>query len=146
MTAPLTASDASSAPIAPPVTWGETVARHLLDERACPVCHAALQGGCCARCGSDLRGTIGITVWESSLAAATALRARDALLRRIPIVSPGSAPASASVVAPAALSRPASSSPAPSRPASSPPTPPVGAAPRGGEADPQGSATLQSVL
>ncbi|MCI1019178.1 hypothetical protein HWD99_11115 [Microbacterium sp. C5A9] len=133
MRAPVTASTSTGATTAP-VTWGESVARHLLDERACPVCHAELHAGCCPRCGSDLRGTIGITVWESSLAAATALRARDALLRRIPIVSPASATSSAVASA------------VPSRTASSPPTPPVGGAARGGEVDPQGSATLQSVL
>ncbi|WP_194765107.1 SCO7613 C-terminal domain-containing membrane protein [Microbacterium sp. UFMG61] len=143
MTVPLTASDASAAPVAPSVTWGETVARHLLDERACPVCHTALQCGCCARCGADLRGTIGVTVWESSLAAATALRAREELLRRIPVVRAAAVSARSHASAPAA---PASGAPASSLRASSPPAPPVGGSPRGGDADPQGSATLQSVL
>lgn len=154
MTAPVTASASgasSTASPTPPISWGESVARHLLDERACPVCHAALEGGCCPRCGSDLRGTVGIAVWESSLAAATALRAREELLHRVPVVghapvvhhaSTGAAPPSASASAsPSASARPASA-----RPASSPPEPPRDAGDHGGQPDPQGSATLQSVL
>lgn len=133
---------------APAVSWGETVARHLLDERACPVCHAGLQGGCCPRCGSDLRGTIGVTVWESSLAAATALRAREELLRRIPVTSPAGDAASAPSPVPSPVQwtvrSPGTTGAAPA--SVSPPTPPAGGAPRGGAADPQGSATLQSVL
>lgn len=125
------------------LTWGESVARHLLDERACPVCHALLQGGCCARCGSDLRGTVGVAVWESSLAAASAIRAREELLRRIPVAGPapshGEEPGRRPSTAPSSL-----------RPAPPDAGPPEGPPPRtrvqDAEADPQGSATLQSVL
>nr|WP_201471242.1 hypothetical protein [Microbacterium hydrocarbonoxydans] len=137
MTAPLPPSQ-NAAPPALPTTWGESIARHLLDERACPVCHGALRGGCCPCCGSDLRGTVGVAVWESSLAAATALRARDELLRRIPVAASATGTPDEPVHAPVAAAPAAAAPPAGA--------PPAGAVLHGAEADPQGSATLQSVL
>ncbi len=131
-----------------PASWGESVAQRLLDVAGCPVCGGALDGGCCAHCGSDLRGPIGVEVWNSSLAAASAVRAREEVLRRVPVVS---APSHARIAAPTAGAVPtaspaASSSPAGPRPASIPPSPPASSGRNAVEGDPQGSATLQSVL
>lgn len=105
-------------------TWGESVARQLLDDASCPVCQWMLSDGCCARCGSDLRGPIAIEVWNASVAAANALRARDELLRRLPVI-----PLAPVGVAP----RP--------QPAPAPPRAAAASVP-----SPQSSATLQSVL
>lgn len=72
---------------APQLTWGESVARSLLDDTSCPVCQWTLQQGCCARCGSDFRGPIAEKVWQASITAANAMRSRDELLRRVPVLS-----------------------------------------------------------
>lgn len=116
-------------------TWGESVARHLLDDVSCPVCQWTLSGGCCTRCGSDFRGPIAVELWNASVSAANAIRARDELLRRVPVIpiapvgaDPRPRPASADVPSPG-------SRPAPAPRATAP-----------GSASPQSSATLQSVL
>ncbi len=111
-------------------TWGEDVARHLLDETRCPVCASVLADGCCARCGADLRGEQGASIRSVSQDAAAVLRTREALLSALPRV----APAPPSVAAPAAHALEAAAAPAmsASRPAS------VRA--------PQDSTSLQSVL
>ncbi|MFF3027301.1 SCO7613 C-terminal domain-containing membrane protein [Microbacterium sp. NPDC057944] len=109
-------------------TWGESVARHLLDDSSCPICQWTLSGGTCARCGADLRGPISGDVWKASQSAAAAMRARDELLRQVPVLS----------LAPVgAMPRPAEDAPTPV--AATEPSP--ASAP-----DPQSSATLQSVL
>lgn len=119
-------------------TWGESVARHLLDTARCPVCHGALEGGCCTRCGSDLRGPIGNEVWAASVAVAEAVRARDGVLDRVPIVQVGNPGGTVSVAVPVAT---------PSEAITAPP-PPVAPGPSraGASPPPQSSATLQSVL
>ena len=124
---------------APSTTWGESVARHLLDGATCPVCQGALDAGCCARCGSDLRGPIGADVWRASLAAAVAMRARDAVLSRVPVVSEEVATTSV----PVSASLPATPSPVAS---AAPPQPPTGSLASEGQESPEGSATVQSVL
>lgn len=123
---------------APSITWGEAVARHLLDGGTCPVCQWTLDGGCCARCGSDLRGPIGIEIWKASLAAAVAIRARDETLRRVPTVH--------AAISTEAVSVPVTGAPSPATAAVVPPSPPSGRDASGAEASPQSSATLQSVL
>ncbi|MGW8483268.1 SCO7613 C-terminal domain-containing membrane protein [Microbacterium sp. NPDC055903] len=66
-------------------TWTEDVARRLLDVEICPACSAArLHEGRCPACGADLSGDEGIGVWRASEEAARMLRARDALLQRVP--------------------------------------------------------------
>lgn len=115
------------------LTWGEAVARHLLDQATCPICQGDLAEGWCPTCGSDLRGPVGSELWRASLTAAGAMRARDAVLQRIPSVS---------TAGHAQPSAPAQSAPAPSA-ATSAPTPVTG--PRTAPA-PQSSATVQSVL
>jgi len=112
-------------------TWGETLAQQILDPTSCPVCRGMLNTGCCTRCGADLRGSIGTEVWEASLSAAAALRARDETLGRVPFVPLVATPAPAPVAASA----------------ESPPPPPRRPVDRQKPAaSPQGSATLQSVL
>lgn len=108
----------------PVSTWGESIARQLLDDASCPVCQWTLSDGRCARCGSDLRGPVAVEVWNASVVAANALRARDELLRRLPVV-------------PLA---PVGATPRP-QPAPAPPRAAAASAP-----SPQSSATLQSVL
>lgn len=124
---------------APSITWGEAVARHLLDGGTCPVCQWTLEGGCCARCGSDLRGPIGIDIWKASLAAAVAIRARDETLRRVPTVHAAIATEQVSVSLSDAPPPPATSAGPPS-------SPPQDRGARGAATPPQSSATLQSVL
>lgn len=86
------------------ITWGESVARHLVDGRACPICSwQGLDAGCCPRCGADLRGPIGVQVWQASTAAAAALRAREAVLAQVPF---GLAGAAAGPAAPVAATAP----------------------------------------
>ncbi|WP_188042312.1 SCO7613 C-terminal domain-containing membrane protein [Microbacterium sp. ANT_H45B] len=132
------ASLESSSPSTDELTWGEAVARHLLDLGACPVCQAELADGWCRTCGSDLRGPVGSELWSASLTAAGAMRARDAVLRRIPPV------AAEGTAAPSALT-----APSPAVSASEPSRAPAGADPvatsTAGSAS-QSSATLQSVL
>ncbi len=121
------------------ISWGESVARHLLGNTTCPVCASErLAEGCCPRCGADLRGAYGVELWEASEAAAAALRAREAVLSRVPRVRAYLADA---VPAPAVDSAPyAVSAVAP------PPASPGGvhAAPHAQPA--RSSATVQSVL
>lgn len=138
-------------------TWGEAVARQLLDGSRCPVCAAALDTGCCARCGADLRGPIGAEVWTASLAAAAAVRARESLMARVPVLPVGRPASTVSMPLPMTGSAsvttvpaaPTIASPPPGRaasPPSSPPSVPPTGAPGSGSSAPQGSATLQSVL
>ncbi|WP_311244652.1 SCO7613 C-terminal domain-containing membrane protein [Microbacterium sp. WCS2018Hpa-23] len=137
-----------------PTTWGEVLALQLLDHTSCPVCRGMLDGGCCARCGADLRGPMGTEVWEASLAAAAAIRARDETLTRVPLVSGPAASTGAATGAPAFVSASASVSVAVPDTAhaavsaeSQPPPPPPGAGSSAKPpASPQSSATLQSVL
>ncbi|WP_102191650.1 SCO7613 C-terminal domain-containing membrane protein [Microbacterium aurantiacum] len=108
--------------------WGESIARRLLDDQACPVCvQGRLAGGCCARCGADLTGPIGAELWSASVVAAAQIRSREAVLHRVPRVPLRTSPATPAV--PGSEMQPASVLPAP--PAAAPP---------------RNSATLQSVL
>ncbi|MGK3950162.1 SCO7613 C-terminal domain-containing membrane protein [Microbacterium sp. K2] len=133
----MTATSAPSAD-ASSITWGEAVARHLLDGGTCPVCQWALEGGCCARCGSDLRGPVGIEIWKASLAAAVAIRARDETLRRVPTVHTS--------VATTRVAVPLPDAPLSAGVAGPPSSPPPGKGARSAETPAQSSATLQSVL
>lgn len=117
----------------PVSTWGESVARHLLDDASCPVCQWTLSAGRCGRCGADLRGPVAVELWNASVVAAKAMRARDELLQRIPVlpIAPvGAAPRPQPEPAPTPPQAPAHES----RPSAARAT------------DPQSSATLQSVL
>lgn len=120
-------------------TWGENVARHLLDPRTCPVCAAdRLVDGCCRSCGADLRGAYGIELWEASSVAASALRAREAVLSRVPRVpTPPSVPAIAPTPTGIASTTIAASAPPPAPPGMHAVAP---------QPQPRSSATIQSVL
>ncbi|GAA1246785.1 hypothetical protein JOF42_003220 [Microbacterium phyllosphaerae] len=136
---------------APSTTWGESVALRLLDGTTCPVCTGVLVDGCCNRCRSDLRGAIGIEVWNASLAAATAMRARDAVLERVPVVWASADMATASVADDASSPRASAVGPGatvdgPETASAEPPQPPPGSSGTDSAASPQSSATLQSVL
>jgi hypothetical protein len=66
-------------------TWIQESIARLSDAQTCPVCEqASLHGGCCPRCGADLRGQQGVELWNASLAAVEALSTRTTLVSRVP--------------------------------------------------------------
>ncbi|MFD5226478.1 SCO7613 C-terminal domain-containing membrane protein [Microbacterium sp. NPDC058342] len=113
--------------------WADTALARLADARTCPVCEsAALAGGCCARCGADLRGEHGAALWSASLAAADALRARHRVLSRVPRTAAApQRPSAVVAAAPGPTGRPHAASVAVSTP---------------GPANASAGASLQSVL
>lgn len=125
------------------ISWGESVARHLLDATACPVCGLdGLADGCCNRCGADLRGAYGTELWEASTSAALALRAREAVLSRAPRVS-----ASLMAAGAASVSTPHEATGSSANAPAAPPTPPsTHAVLQSQPQPPRSSATVQSVL
>lgn len=76
-----------------PITWGESVARHLLDGAICPSCQWPLDSESCTRCGADFRGQAGADLWKASITAAIAMRAREEMLSRLPLLPAGAAAA-----------------------------------------------------
>jgi hypothetical protein len=80
--------------------WNETAAE-FVTSTTCPRCEVGrIRDGSCSSCGADLSGAIGEELWRASLAAAEALRARQAIIDRIPLTTvraarPAAAPASA---------------------------------------------------
>lgn len=139
------------------ISWGESVARQLLDATTCPACgEDRLSDGRCPQCGADLRGADGLRIWQASTQAAAALRTREELLRRMPRSHPPVTPAAAlapvsqvGAMRPAlAVEEPPAPLADPSAPLAGPPAPPAGppsdalpaSHPR------RSSATLQSVL
>lgn len=125
------------------ISWGESVARHLLDATACPVCGLdGLADGCCNRCGADLRGAYGTELWEASTSAALALRAREAVLSRAPRVS-----ASLMAAGAASVSTPHEATGSSANAPAAPPAPPgTHAVLQSQPRPPRSSATVQSVL
>ena len=74
-------------PVSPP--WSADAIRRLRDDLSCPACgRTALAERRCTRCGADFR-ELGGELWDASLAAATALEARQAVLARVPREAPG---------------------------------------------------------
>ncbi|MFD1713978.1 SCO7613 C-terminal domain-containing membrane protein [Amnibacterium flavum] len=66
--------------------WSEQTARHVTDMHRCPRCGATLQGApSCSVCHAVLDGAEGAAVWQASVAVADALRARAALIAKLPI-------------------------------------------------------------
>lgn len=119
---------------APMSQWSDIAVARLLDDASCPSCGVdALQNRRCRNCGADLSGRIGLELWSASRDAATALRARQAVLERVPRLL--AEPSGASATEP---------SPAATPPASAALAAPAAASPAA--ADPRSSATVQSVL
>lgn len=77
-----------------PRSWNDTALARLEDVLSCPLCARRLDGQQCDWCGADFRGDIGAELWDASVAAADALRARDRILERVP-VAPRRAPEAA---------------------------------------------------
>lgn len=82
------------------MTWTDDVARFLLDASSCPRCNTrtwqgspAMQGGVCARCGTDVTGDPGAEVWAASEAVVAAVRHRQALIDSLPMAGRAAAPA-----------------------------------------------------
>jgi hypothetical protein len=99
-TEPTSATTATSPP--PRLTrmarWNETAAE-FVTSTTCPRCEEGrIREGSCSTCGADLSGAIGDELWRASLTAAEALRARQAIIDRIPV---SAARAARPVVAPA---------------------------------------------
>ncbi|SIT84199.1 SCO7613 C-terminal domain-containing membrane protein [Microbacterium sp. RU33B] len=98
--------------------WSEVAIRRLLDTTTCPLCgRGQVLSERCRQCGADFAGGVGAELWDASQSAVTALRARQAVLDRVPVVAP--------------------------RPVAPPVAPPVAVR---AAAAPRSSATVQSVL
>ncbi|MFK4835416.1 SCO7613 C-terminal domain-containing membrane protein [Microbacterium sp. ZW T2_14] len=66
--------------------WSDTAIAELLDVVRCPVCAAGIvDAQRCPACGADFSGTVGSDLWLASRNAADALRARQALLEKVPL-------------------------------------------------------------
>lgn len=118
-----------------PITsqWSDIAVARLLDDASCPACGVnALQNGHCRNCSVDLNGSIGFELWNASREAATALRARQAVLERVP----------------RSLAEPSGGGVIEQPPATTPPASAAAVAPAAASpaADPRSSATVQSVL
>ncbi len=114
-----------------PSQWTENAAQYLTSVGSCPRCDSALaERGRCATCGADLTGPEGAALWKSSLAAAAALRKRQALIDALPVVVAAAAtpkdatapdasvPVSSTPAAVAPMAAPARPEPVSERPAS----------------------------
>ncbi|MFE5407663.1 SCO7613 C-terminal domain-containing membrane protein [Microbacterium sp. NPDC056569] len=121
----------SAAPAgARPAAWSATAIAELLDVVRCPVCGSGIVAERrCPACGADFRGAIGRDLWAASQDAVDALRARQAILDRVPIVPV----ATAGVVD--------ASAPETAQTPAAPAAAPIDVGPRAGS-----SATVQSVL
>ncbi|MFD4420778.1 SCO7613 C-terminal domain-containing membrane protein [Agromyces sp. NPDC058484] len=127
--------------------WSDAAVAYLLDATACPVCaRDRLRDGRCPTCGAAVGGELGPALAAASEQAAAAIRGRQAVIDRIPVLvavgaeveavdAAGAAPASAGFEAGPATSAPIA-------------PPPVADAPRlaPATARPESSATVQSVL
>lgn len=91
--------------------WSEVAIRRLLDTTTCPLCgRGDVISERCRQCGADFAGGIGAELWDASQSAVTALRARQAVLDRVPVVAPRPvAPPSAASVPARATAAPRSS-------------------------------------
>ena len=83
--------------------WSDTAIAELLDVVRCPVCAAGIvDAQRCPTCGADFSGTVGSDLWLASRNAADALRARQALLERVPLTPVAAPVASAAGASPGA--------------------------------------------
>lgn len=89
-----------------PSPWTENAARYITSTTSCPRCDASLAGpGLCGTCGADLTSPVATELWQASLAAAEALRQRQALIDKLPSLSVA-AVTTAPAAAPEAVARP----------------------------------------
>ena len=73
--------------------WSESVARHVLDSARCPRCSSVLTGSDrCDSCKAMLDGKGAVEVWDASVHAAEAIRARQRLIDALPISEASRAP------------------------------------------------------
>ncbi|MBW8872675.1 MAG: hypothetical protein JF618_11130, partial [Leifsonia sp.] len=85
-----------------PQPWSDLAQQHLLDTTTCPRCgSAAIEGQVCSNCSADLGGPVAAELWRASVAAAEALRARQAVLDRMPSRAAGAVPRAAAASTPA---------------------------------------------
>jgi hypothetical protein len=87
--------------------WTATAIAELLDVVRCPVCAGGIVAERqCPACGADFDGAVGRDLWAASRNAADALRARQAVLDRVPRsrIAPAAATAPTAVRAAAAAS------------------------------------------
>lgn len=69
--------------------WSDRAIDELTLSPGCPRCgKKAIAAAWCRACGADFRGTVGRELWEASVTAASALRARQAVLDRVPLMAP----------------------------------------------------------
>ncbi|MFT4219469.1 MAG: hypothetical protein QM611_02970, partial [Microbacterium sp.] len=74
--------------VAPAVapSWSSVAVERLLDAASCPACGArSVHEQRCRACGADFH-EVGAELWDASQTAAAALRARQAVLDRVPRV------------------------------------------------------------
>ncbi|MEZ5191011.1 MAG: hypothetical protein R2717_09425 [Schumannella sp.] len=82
-----------------PKAWSDDAIRHLTDSVTCPRCDTdGLHDRRCLNCGADLRGDIATRLWDASVAAADALRNRQAVLDLVPFAPVEQVPAGAQAV------------------------------------------------
>lgn len=80
-----------------PTTWSDKAERHLLDTMRCPRCgEGDLVDSRCPICGADLSGPVAAELWAASVTAADAVRARQVVIDRVPVVAMSNAPVAAS--------------------------------------------------
>ncbi|CAN5368422.1 hypothetical protein BH11ACT3_BH11ACT3_10120 [soil metagenome] len=137
-----------------PQAWSDTAEERLLDHVVCPRCESEkIVDFHCSNCGADLSGPVAAELWQASMDAAVALRARQAILDRVPVreaasVASGSAsiPLSSEKSA-AGAPPPPVGSPLPGAAPASPPPPSAPLAPAAAAAAASTSQiTVQSVL
>lgn len=124
--------------------WNDKAIAELLDVVRCPVCAGGIVSERrCPTCGADFAGPIGRDLWLASQRAVEALKARQAVLDRVP-ARPVPQPAPATATSGAEAPRAAASTPSPGP---GDPDAPHPSAHRTDQAPPPGaSASVQSVL
>jgi len=126
--------------------WNDKAIAELLDVVRCPVCAGGIVSERrCPACGADFAGPIGRDLWLASQRAVEALKARQAVLDRVPAVPPAQAAAAPRAAMPEAA---ASTLPSPGAGAGEPgaPVPPPYPIDDASAPAPGASASVQSVL
>lgn len=121
--------------------WSDAAVTYLLDASACPVCaRDRLRDGQCPSCGATIDASLGAELEAASSQAAAAIRGRQTVVERIPVlVAATTATADSPAPQPTAGVGPVASAPV-ATPA------PSTARPAPAAARPESTATVQSVL